>query len=168
MARYGDEYERPGEWGRRDRMESPAPARYASNRRRDLSPPTDYGAESRRYRASYEWGGGASYGEELREAARRGRFPHKPAHGYPVRGFHTYDLDYGSVGGPTTEYRGRPGYPVLPPRPEPEAELPPRGPYTPILEESDRERTLYGGVPPGYRGRGERRPRRRRYRRGPG
>lgn len=110
------------------------------------------------------------YSDDFEARAGRGRYgarrrpglPHKPAHGFPVRGVHTYDLDYGAMGGPTTEYSGRTGYPVLRPRHEDEEELPPRGPYTPTLEESYRERTLYGGVPPGYRGRGGSRSRRRR------
>ena len=42
-----------------------------------------------------------------------GRRPGRPAHGYPVRGFHTYDLDYGrQAGGPDTEYSGRAGWPT--------------------------------------------------------
>jgi hypothetical protein len=142
MARYADDYEgRTGAWYGRG-----------------------YDADLRRSRG-YDRRGGAYYGEEIRWAARRGRLPRKPAHGFPVRGIHTYDLDYGAMGGPTTEYSGRTGYPVLQPRPEPIEELPSRGPYTPILEEADRDRTLYGGVPPGYRAREERYPRRRRYRR---
>ena len=57
------------------------------------------------------------YGYDYRPRRRRGRehffgemrAPRKPAHGYPVRGYHTYDLDYGSLAGPT-EYSGRAGY----------------------------------------------------------
>ncbi|MFO7259592.1 MAG: hypothetical protein DIU52_000450 [bacterium] len=42
-----------------------------------------------------------------------GRWPKKPARGFPVRGFHTYDLDYGrQAGGPDTEYSGRAGWPT--------------------------------------------------------
>lgn len=46
---------------------------------------------------------------EIEREFRHIRPPRKPAHGYPVRGYHTYDLDYGGLGGPT-EYSGRAGY----------------------------------------------------------
>lgn len=55
------------------------------------------------------------YDYRPRRRGRRGRYfgemrgPRKPAHGFPVRGYHTYDLDYGSLAGPT-EYSGRGGY----------------------------------------------------------
>lgn len=65
------------------------------------------------------------------------RTPGRPARGFPVRGVHTYDLDYGrQAGGPDTDYSGRAGYPV----PEPTWEPPLRGPYTPSLEEERRRR----------------------------
>lgn len=48
-----------------------------------------------------------------RGAPRMGRPPRRPARGYPVRGFHTYDLDYGrQAGGPDTDYSGRAGWPT--------------------------------------------------------
>jgi len=53
------------------------------------------------------------YGEDFRWPEFPGRLPGRPAHGYPIRGYHTYDMDYGSVGGgPTTDYSGRAGYPL--------------------------------------------------------
>jgi hypothetical protein len=46
-------------------------------------------------------------------ASRLGRPPRRPARGYPVRGLHTYDLDYGrQAGGPDTDYSGRAGWPT--------------------------------------------------------
>jgi hypothetical protein len=160
MARYMDEYEhRFGESYRRGHEGHSPGNGQASYRRRSGGYAAEFG-RSPGYGAGHE----SDYDDELRRAARRARLPHKPAHGFPVRGIHTYDLDYGSTGGPTTEYSGRMGYPTLPPRPTPDGELPRRGPYTPTLDESYRERTLYGGVSPRYRARGERRLRRQRYR----
>lgn len=105
--------------------------------------PYGYGRESYRYGAEYELSGG------------RARLPGKPARGYPVRGIHTYDLDYGSLAGPTSEYSGRAGYPEYR-----DWEDVPRGTYTPRLAEIGREarrrRRLYGEVEPTYSGRGRR------------
>src|SRR5690606_24609773 len=66
-----------------------------------------------------------AYGREYERRHRRwrargrgraewwGRWPRRPAHGFPVRGFHTYDLDYGrQAGGPDTDYSGRAGWPT--------------------------------------------------------
>lgn len=119
-----------------------------------------YGAgPSRRYDHGYGYGFGY---RGMREGTwDRGRWlgpgarlPRKPARGYPVRGYHTYDLDYGGqTGGPTTEYSGRAGYPT------PEAwdyEPRERGTYTPRLAEIGRRarrwRALYGEEPREYRG----------------
>lgn len=47
----------------------------------------------------------------------------RPVYGFPVRGYRTYDLDYGGMSGPT-EYSGRAGYAArdayvgYPPRPD--------------------------------------------------
>lgn len=163
MARYADDYEtRAGDRQRWHQMRPPGHAGGYGGRRRDPDSRGGYPVEFDRIGDFDEWGG-PIYDEEVRRvASRRARLPHKPAYGYPVRGIHSYDLDYGATGGPTTEYSGRMGYAVLRPRPEGEEELPPRGPYTPTLEESYRERTLYGGVPPGYRGRSGSRSRRQR------
>ena len=75
-----------------------------------------------------------AYGHEFRRRRRWrargrgrvgwwGREPGRPAHGFPVRGFHTYDLDYGrQAGGPDTDYSGRAGWPTggpEEPRPRP-------------------------------------------------
>lgn len=163
MARYADDFESRA--GERQRWRYSRPSDNAGGygpRRRDATSRRGYAGEFGRAGDFDEWGG-PIYDEEIRRATRRARLPHKPAHGFPVRGIHTYDLDYGGTGGPTTDYSGRAGYPVLQPRPARDEEsLPPRGPYTPTLEESYRERTLYGGVPPGYRGRGGSRSRRQR------
>jgi hypothetical protein len=113
-----------------------------------------YGGEYGRYGRGYG-GGYGGYGRDYgRSAAGWGiatRGIGKPARGYPVRGIHTYDLDYGSIsGGPTTDYSGRAGYPTGP-------EETPRGPYTPRLEEvgpEGRGRGLYGSAAGEYRGRG--------------
>ncbi|HEX7049040.1 MAG TPA: hypothetical protein VF188_02420 [Longimicrobiales bacterium] len=99
------------------------------------------------------------YGVAFRRWPRRPRLPRKPARGYPVRGYHTYDLDYGDLAGPTTDYSGRAGYPTGEPPREPVF----RGRYTPTLEEIGREarlrrRRYRRGAPPEYR------PRRRRWR----
>lgn len=123
------------------------------------------------YRRGRDRGYGESgYAEEYRRArprpGRSGPRPYRRMYGYPVRDYRVYDLDYGSPGGPTTDYSGRAGYPVFPPRAADDTGLPPRGPYTPSLEESDRGRTLYGGVPPEYPEAEEGPPRRRRRRRG--
>lgn len=100
------------------------------------------------------------YGRDYRDGRLRSRPSRHTARRYPLHGYHTYDLDYGSLGGPDTEYSGRAGYTPGPPQIR-DDDLLPRGPYTPFLEEDDRERTLYGGVPPGYRDRRERRRRER-------
>lgn len=121
-----------------------------------------------RYGEEYEGRRYGRYGVEFRRGRRGRRLPGRPARGFPVRGYHTYDLDYGATGGPTTDYSGRAGYPILPARPDRVSELPPRGPYTPILDEGGEDRTLYGGVPPGYRDRGPRRSSRGGQRRGRG
>lgn len=120
----------------------------------------------RQYRGDGESGYALEYGRGRPRLGRAGPRPHRRIYGFPVRGYHAYDLDYGSPGGPTTDYSGRAGYPVLPPRPEDDTGLPHRGPYTPSLEEIDRGRTLYGGVPPEYPGPDAGAPRRRRRRRG--
>jgi len=72
-----------------------------------------------------------AYGHEFRRRRRWrargrgrvgwwGREPGRPAHGFPVRGFHTYDLDYGrQAGGPDTDYSGRAGWPTGGPEEEP-------------------------------------------------
>jgi hypothetical protein len=62
------------------------------------------------------------YGREFDPPRRRrrrwaawwmGKPPGRPARGYPVRGIHTYDLDYGrQAGGPATDYSGRAGWPT--------------------------------------------------------
>jgi hypothetical protein len=162
MARYAHDYEaRAVERQRWRQARHPGHGAGYGGRRREAELRGGYTAEYGRPGEFDEWEIPV-YDEELRRGARRARLPHKPAHGYPVRGIHTYDLDYGSTGGPTTDYSGRTGYPVLQPRPSRDEELPPRGPYTPTLEERYRERTLYGGVPPGYRGRGGSRSRRAR------
>lgn len=169
MARYADEYEtRSGERYRRGREGRSA---YGGNAARDhygYYRPADYGADfgHRRGPGDPESGyrGSALYGDEFHRTARPAQLPRKPARGYPVRGIHSYDLDYGSLSGPTTEYSGRMGYPVLQSRPEPDEEYPPRGLYTPNLGEADRGRTLYGGISPEYRARNWRRYRRHRNR----
>jgi hypothetical protein len=149
MARYADDYGR----------------RYGAGRRQGRSYDGDFGyAREFEQARNYGYGRDYGYGAEFMRGGRAVRLPHKPAYGYPVHGIHTYDLDYGSLGGPTTDYSGRVGYPILPMRAE-EEELPPRGPYTPSLEESGRGRTLYGGVPPTYRGQERARPREWRRRR---
>lgn len=129
MARYGMEYrERRGPRGRWRGRYGRAGGGYGREYGR-------YGAEHGR-RA-------AGWGIPIRRIG-------KPAHGFPVRGIHTYDLDYGTVaGGPTTDYSGRAGYPTGP-------EAAPRGPYTPRLEEIGPERWgrgLYGSAAGEYRGR---------------
>jgi hypothetical protein len=172
MTRYADEYgarfsER--RWrGRRQR--SAMDGGHPIGGRPDFRRPTDYDddfgyrrRDGARARGPSE---SAFYGDEFGQRASRARLPHKPAHGYPVRGIHSYDLDYGSLGGLTNEYSGRMGYPVGPPSRISDEEYPPRGVYTPRLEEADRDRTLYGGVSPEYRGHGWRR--RRRYGNRPG
>jgi|GEM_PF-2425784 len=123
------------------------------------------------YRGGRGRGGGeGGYAGEYRRArpwlSRHGQRPYRRVYGFPVRDYHVYDLDYGSTGGPTTDYSGRAGYPVFPPEPDEDAGLPPRGPYTPTLEESDLGRTLYGGLPPEYPDRDDGVPRCRRRRRG--
>jgi hypothetical protein len=95
------------------------------------------------------------YGREYEDFGGRARWPGKPARGYPVRGIHTYDLDYGNLAGPTTDYSGRAGYPE-----DRDWEDVPRGTYTPRLAEIGREarrrRRLYGAVEPTYSGPGRR------------
>lgn len=98
---------------------------------------------------------GRPYAAEYREFAARVRLPGKPARGYPVRGIHSYDLDYGDLAGPTTDYSGRAGYA------EDRAwDETPRGTYTPRLAEIGREarlrRRLYGDLGPTYSGPGRR------------
>lgn len=99
---------------------------------------------------------GRGYGGEYRRWPSGGaRMPRKPARGFPVRGYHTYDLDYGGqVGGPTTDYSGRAGYPAEDGR---WSEYGGRGRYTPSLAEIGRRarrwRALYGELPPEYPGR---------------
>lgn len=119
-----------------------------------------------RYRSEGESGYSTDYGRARPRAGRPGQRSHRRVYGFPVRGYRTYDLDYGSTGGPTTDYSGRAGYPVLRPRTGEDTGLPHRGPYTPTLEEEDRGRTLYGGVPPEYPDRARGAPPRRRRRRG--
>lgn len=119
-----------------------------------------------RYIGEGERGYTADYSRVRPRASRPGQRSHRRAYGFPVRGYRTYDLDYGSTGGPTTDYSGRAGYPVLPPRAAEDTGLPHRGPYTPILEEEGRGRTLYGGVPPEYPDRERGAAPRRRSRRG--
>lgn len=98
---------------------------------------------------------GSPYRAEYREFGGRARLPGKPARGFPVRGIHTYDLDYGDLAGPTTDYSGRVGYAE-----EAGWEPIPRGTYTPRLAEIGREarmrRRLYGGEGPTYSGPGRR------------
>lgn len=91
---------------------------------------------------------GLAYDRPFREERARGyglfgpgaRLPRRPARGFPARGVHSYDLDYGrQAGGPETDYSGRAGYPV----PEPRWEPPTRGVYEPRLYERDfRERAF--------------------------
>lgn len=98
---------------------------------------------------------GSPYRAEYREFGGRARLPGKPARGFPVRGIHTYDLDYGDLAGPTTDYSGRVGYAE-----EAGWEPIPRGTYTPRLAEIGRKarmrRRLYGGEGPTYSGPGRR------------
>jgi len=98
---------------------------------------------------------GSPYRAEYREFGGRARLPGKPARGFPVRGIHTYDLDYGDLAGPTTDYSGRVGYAE-----EAGWEPIPRGTYTPRLAKIGREarmrRRLYGGEGPTYSGPGRR------------
>ncbi len=147
-GRYPDAYRRyPYEFRRRRRRgRLPAEGRYAAG--------FGYG------RIEYGRGGygeerARGYGAEYRGFVRRGRVPGKPAHGYPVRGIHTYDLDYGDLAGPTTEYSGRAGYTE-----DRDWVETPRGPYTPRLVEIGRQarlrRRLYGPRGPTYSGPGRR------------
>lgn len=66
-----------------------------------------------------------AYGREYEPRRRRrrgrgwgparwwGRRPRRRARGFPVRGYFTYDLDYGrQSGGPDTDYSGRAGWPT--------------------------------------------------------
>lgn len=98
-----------------------------------------YGAEDLGYAYGGYGYGIERYGPEYGRARGRrgrerwpGRLPRKPARGFPVRGYHTYDLEYGDLAGPT-EYSGRAGYA------ERGWSEPPRGPYTPSLAELGRE-----------------------------
>lgn len=158
--------DRPGAWRTSDR---PGARRLGWTRggRRPRRPP-GYGAWDRpesgawylreydteyapRYGTERRW----PYGVEYREFGGRMRPPGKPARGYPVRGIHTYDLDYGDLAGPTTEYSGRAGYAE-----DRDWEETPRGTYTPRLAEIGREarrrRRLYGDLGPTYSGPGRR------------
>ena len=144
---YGYDYEwRPYMRPRSRRMEREAGYGYVYGGRPAYHP-YDYGFG---YRGMGERGW-----ERGRWPSAGARLPRKPAYGYPVRGYHTYDLDYGSqAGGPTTEYSGRAGYPT----PEERVYEPrERGPYTPRLADigrlARRWRALYGETPPEYRGR---------------
>lgn len=153
MARYPTEYgPRRGErWIRlQERFPEPGEAELRGRRRYRRS---DYG-----YEGDFAGGRGIEYGREhdsraeLERRWRSMRLPRKSARGFPIRGYHTYDLDYGGqVGGPTTDYSGRAGYPILRSSLD---EEPPRGPYTPTLEETERYagggRTLYGGESRAY------------------
>lgn len=124
-----------------------------------------YGGEffrGERGRGGWDEGYAADYWRSRPRGGYSGRAPRRRYHGYPVRGYRVYDLDYGSIGGPTTDYSGRAGYPEYTGLPDRDTGLPPRGHYTPRLEDEDRGRTLYGGVSPGYRGAAGERPRRRR------
>lgn len=118
MARYADDYRRRGRRGRGPRRRWSARAR-----------------EKRLYGGRYPYRGAPRYGYDYRRPDDA-RLPRKPARGYPVRGVHTYDMDYGKqAGGPDTDYSGRAGYPEGEAAPPPES--PPRGRYTPRLEERD-------------------------------
>ncbi|HEX7118508.1 MAG TPA: hypothetical protein VF212_06970 [Longimicrobiales bacterium] len=149
---------------------SPAPIGYGGEYRRAVPPayrarygPPGYAAEygPPGYAAEYGPPGYAAaygrprYGVEYGPPGRRRRLPGKAARGYPVRGIHTYDLDYGDMAGPTTEYSGRAGYAE-----DREWEETPRGPYTPRLADIGRaarmRRRLYERGGPTYSGPGRR------------
>ncbi len=144
MARYPREYGRPAAW-------RPRGARRYVTSGRGSRPRMGWMGYGEEYDYDTEFGARSRYGTEYayRHRSRgrgfgRGRLPGKAARGFPIRGIHTYDLDYGDIsGGPTTDYSGRAGYDT-----EPIGVETPRGPYTPRLAEIGREarrrRRLYG------------------------
>lgn len=118
----------------------------------------------------YQNESGSGYSGEFQKVrARRGEEGVRPrGYGFPVRGYRAYDLDYGSVGGPTTDYSGRVGYPVPETRPGREGEPGRDEVGGGWREDTGRGRTLYGGVPPEYPRRRQLRPRQHTRRRGRG
>lgn len=140
---YADEYGLRRPWGYGEEF-GRRPDGYGSARPHPAEPrpgSLDYAWEYGRRRAGfgdrparrYDGGRRARQGELERYGYR---LPGKPARGYPVRGIHTYDLDYGMRTGGPAEYSGRAGYPTGPAPFE-------RGPYTPWLEPERPARPAY-------------------------
>ncbi|HEX6939534.1 MAG TPA: hypothetical protein VF158_08985 [Longimicrobiales bacterium] len=147
MAWYSREYARPRRRYDRERRRAPRDRRSGGWPYFDRRA-TPFGREAG-YGAAYRRPAPLGYGAEFPPERARGRWPGKPARGYPVHGIHSYDLDYGGLAGPTTDYSGRTGYAE-----DRSWEETPRGPYTPRLAEIGRaarlRRRRYGRRLPAY------------------